>query len=270
MSTFDAESASCVCTRPHTTAARSAHTPAQDAAGVILAGGSGERFGYPQGKQFVNLLGLPMIAWSILVFDQAPSISHLVIASAKDKLDAVREVLDQLTLHKPCLFAEAGVTRQESSFAALSVVPESCTYAAVHDAARPLVDVSMVEESLRILREKPQLAGALCAAPSIDTIKVVQDGIIQSTPPRETLWCAQTPQTFRRQALLDAHKAARDAGFVGTDDGSLLEALSKPVAVVPTSRDNIKVTVPEDCALAEYLLRERLAHQALGGSYDED
>ena len=84
-----------------------------DTVAVIVAGGIGERFGYPGGKQFINLCGLPLMSWSILAFDHAPSIAHVVIACSPEKVDAVREsVLSGLKLHKPITFAASGKTRQ--------------------------------------------------------------------------------------------------------------------------------------------------------------
>ena len=105
---------------------------------------------------------------------------------------------------------------------------------------------------------EPDVAGAICAAPSVDTIKVVDaTGVIRDTPPRATLWCAQTPQVFCVDSLRAAHERAVRDGFAGTDDASLLERLGRPVAVVDPGCENLKVTRPEDLFLAEAILRER-------------
>jgi 2-C-methyl-D-erythritol 4-phosphate cytidylyltransferase len=98
--------------------------------------------------------------------------------------------------------------------------------------------------------------GALVAVPAKDTIKVVENGIIRATPPRETLWLAQTPQAFRYGIIRAAHEIAEAEGFLGTDDASLVERLGKEIHIVLGDYRNIKITTPEDLVLAEAFLKE--------------
>lgn len=230
-----------------------------DTCALIVAGGSGERFGDPRGKQFVELCGLPLMGWSILAFDRAPSVSRIVVVCAPERVAEVeRDVLSRLTLKKPVALAPSGRTRQESVRSGLAAVPRDLPLVAVHDAARPLVEVELIERAVAAVREDPTLAGAILASRSVDTLKLVEGTTIIATPDRSFYWCAQTPQVFRAQRLMAAHKSAAREEYQGTDDASLVERLGGRVRVVEAPRDNIKVTVPEDLAIAEAALGRRL------------
>lgn len=232
---------------------------AADTCAIIVAGGSGERFGDPRGKQFVDLAGLPLMSWSIMTFDRSPSIARLVVVCAPDRAAQVkRDVLSRLSLAKPVTLAPSGATRQESVRHGLDAAPRDLPLVAVHDAARPLVEVEQVEACVAAVRGDDSLAGAILAARSVDTLKLVEGDTIVATPDRSFYWAAQTPQVFRRRILLAAHKAAAHEGYQGTDDASLVERLGGRVRVVESTRDNIKVTLPEDLALAEATLERRL------------
>ncbi len=236
-----------------------------DTCAIILAGGTGERFGDPRGKQFVELCGLPLMSWSVMAFDRAPSISSLVIVCSPDKVDLVeKDVLAGLTLAKPVSFAPSGATRQDSVFSGLSVVPRDAALVAVHDSARPLIEVEAIERCCAEVRGDEALAGAICANRSIDTLKLVEGTQILATPDRSFYWAAQTPQVFRAKPLIAAYKAAFWDGFAGTDDSSLVERHGGKVRCVECSRDNIKVTLPEDLAVATATLEQRLVDEGCG------
>ena len=238
---------------------------AADTSFIIVAGGSGERFGDPRGKQFVELCGLPMLAWSIVAAESCPSVAEIVIVCAQARLSTVRDdVLSRLALTKPVTLAPSGSTRQESALSGLRAASDLLELVAVHDAARPLVDPELVERALACVRTDASLDGAILAVPCTSTLKVVSGTTIVSTPARDLYWEAQTPQVFRREALLAANRRALREGIVGTDDASLVERAGGTVAVVESTRDNIKVTLPEDLALAEAALERRLVRDGLG------
>lgn len=236
-----------------------------DTCAVIAAGGSGERFGDPRGKQFVDICGLPMVAWSLIAFDAAPSVGHIVIVCAPDK---EREMLDAtvlaVSISTPVTFAAAGSSRQDSCRNGLAAVPSDYPIVAIHDGARPLVTVETIEAAIARVRGDQGLAGAICGQPAIDTLKLVEGDTIISTPDRSMYWTAQTPQVFRTEQVRDAHERARAEGYVGTDDASLVERIGGRVAMVAAQRDNIKVTVPEDLRPVEAILSERLVTSACG------
>lgn len=245
----------CACMQREGTEASHADTCA-----IIVAGGSGERFGDPRGKQFVELAGLPLVAWSILAFDQAPSVGCMVVVCPQARIDHMRtEVLGQLELGHEVLLACGGPTRQDSVFSGLLAAPGEYSLVAIHDGARPLVETDAIERCLAMVRNNKDVDGAICASRETDTLKVVDArGRIVATPDRSQYWCAQTPQSFARRAILSAHEQALLEGYVGTDDASLVEHVGGVVRVVETSRDNIKITVPEDLAIAEATLHARM------------
>ncbi len=232
---------------------------------VIAAGGMGSRFGYERGKQYVDLCGLPLASWAILAFDRAPSVGHIVIVCPEGRVDETRqELLGPLTLSKPVSFALSGETRQASVLSGLNAMPDGFDLVAIHDAARPLISVDDIERCLATLREDPKLDGAICAFRCIDTLKLVEGENIIATPDRDFYWCAQTPQCFRVPAIVMAHRLARRDEYVGTDDASLIEHRGGRVRCVETPRDNIKVTLPEDLAVAEASMRRRLGSEGCG------
>ena len=116
----------------------------------------------------------------------------------------------------------------------------------MHDGARPLVSPEAIQHVISVVKGNIDCDGAVIAHPAIDTLKVVEDGVIMGTPDRRVFWNAQTPQVFRTGIYRRAHAAALSDGFVGTDDSSLIERLGGTVRVVEGRRDNIKLTVPED------------------------
>ncbi|MBF0912114.1 MAG: 2-C-methyl-D-erythritol 4-phosphate cytidylyltransferase [Atopobiaceae bacterium] len=239
------------------------HESKADTIAVIVAGGIGERFGYPAGKQFVSVCGLPLMSWSILAFDHSPSIAQIVIACSDEKRSAVQNsVLGSLVLHKPVLFATSGTTRQESVYNALQVVPAGYEFISVHDAVRPLIEVETIEQVIGIVRKSPKIAGAILAHRSTDTLKRVDGVTILDTPDRATLWAAQTPQVFKTRTLIEAHEVARQEGYQGTDDSSLVERLGLTVLCVESQRENVKVTYPSDLAIVEATLSRRLVEGA--------
>ena len=230
-----------------------------DTCAIVVAGGSGERFGDPRGKQFVDLCGLPLMSWSIMALDRAPSVGAIVVVCAPDRVAQVeKDVLARLSLAKPVTLAPSGATRQDSVRSGLDATPRELPLVAVHDAARPLVEVEQIEVACAAVRADDSLAGAILATRSVDTLKLVEGTTIVATPDRSFYWAAQTPQVFRRRVLLAAHKAAAHEEYQGTDDASLVERMGGRVCVVESTRDNIKITLPEDLALAEATLERRL------------
>ena len=174
---------------------------AADTCAIIVAGGSGERFGDPRGKQFVDLVGLPLMSWAVMAFDRAPSVARIVIVCAPDRAAQVeKDVLSRLSLAKPVALAPSGETRQESVRHGLEATPRDLPLVAVHDAARPLIEVEQIEDACAAVRADESLAGAILATRSVDTLKLVEGTTIVATPDRSFYWAAQTPQVFRRSA----------------------------------------------------------------------
>lgn len=228
------------------------------AAAVIVAGGSGVRFGHKGGKQLVDLAGRPMLSWSVLAFDRAPSIELTVVACPGNERDAfVSRALEPLEASNPLVVVDSGESRQASVGAALAALPSCVEIVAIHDGARPLVTAELIEAAVGALDADPRLDGVVVGHPSVDTIKVVDGENVVATPDRATLWAVQTPQVFRVGALRAARAEAEAEGLVGTDDSSLVELGGGNVRVLLGPRDNVKITVPADLVAAAALLRER-------------
>ena len=210
-------------------------------AAILVAAGTGSRFGTETPKQFLTLLGQPVIRHAARALIGAGAELQPVGEAAS--IDAALEGLP----HLPTV--PGGAVRQDSVreglLALRSHAPE---FVLVHDAARPVIPPGTVPALLAALAQYP---GAIPAAPVADTLKRVRDGTIVETVPREGLFRAQTPQAFRFDALLAAHLA----GVTGaTDDAALLEALGQTVTIVAGSESNIKLTYKEDLARLEAVM----------------
>lgn len=213
-------------------------------AALLVAAGSGTRFGADQPKQFAPLLGRPVLRWAAEALREI----HLLQPVGDPAL------LDQALTGTGALpTVPGGTTRQESVRRGLEALTSHAPdVVLVHDAARPIVPPGTITALLAALQHAP---GAIPAMPVADTLKRAVNGHIAATVPREGLFRAQTPQAFRFPLLLDLHRAAPPGA---TDDASLLEAAGHAVALVAGSDDNIKLTYPEDMVRLERILTPTL------------
>ena len=231
-------------------------------AAIILAGGTGERFGNEGGKQLVEIGGKPILTWSVEALDAVGDIGLIVIVCPAERQgEYLSKAVDPFSFATPIVVAAAGSTRQESAFSGLELVPEEFEYVVMHDGARPLISADLIAHTIATLKGNIDADGAVVAHPAIDTLKVVENGVIVGTPDRSVFWNAQTPQVFRAGIYRRAHASALSDGFVGTDDSSLIERLGGRVLVVEGKRDNIKLTVPEDYLMLVAAVRERYLKQ---------
>ena len=229
-------------------------------AAIVLAGGSGERFGRSDGKQLVKIAGKPVLTWSCEAFDAVGDVGLIVVVAPEDRREEyLANAIDPFPFVTPVVMATAGSIRQESAFSGLEQVPDDFEFVVLHDGARPLISPDLIAHTINILKGSVDADGAVVAHPSIDTLKVVENGVIVGTPDRTVFWNAQTPQVFRSGIYRRAHASALADGFVGTDDSSLIERLGGKVLVVEGKRDNIKLTVPED-----YMMLAAAVHSVFG------
>lgn len=216
-------------------------------AAIIMAGGTGDRFGREGGKQLVEIAGKPMLTWSAESFDAVGDVGLIVVVCPEERQEEyIKHAIDPFPFVTPVVVAPSGPTRQESAFSGLEYVPDEFEYVAMHDGARPLVTPALIAHTIAVVKGNPDCDGAVVAMRAVDTLKVVEDGVIAGTPDRNVFWQAQTPQVFRTGIIRRAHAAALSDGFVGTDDSSLIERLGGRVLVVQGSRDNFKLTNPDD------------------------
>jgi 2-C-methyl-D-erythritol 4-phosphate cytidylyltransferase len=222
---------------------------------LIPAAGMGKRMGASINKQYLQLKGLPIVARTISIFEQSPLIDAIYLVIPAEEIPYCREhVVAACGFRKVVEIVPGGRERQNSVMNGLNAMRQNVSdddVVLIHDGVRPLISEQLLRESIEVARNND---GALVAVPAKDTIKTVRDGIIIDTPPREMLWQAQTPQSFRFAAIYEAHRAAEQEGFMGTDDSSLVERRGGVVRVVRGDYRNIKITTPEDLVLAEAFL----------------
>ena len=214
---------------------------------IIVAAGRGERMGTVRPKAFLSLAGQPLLVRSALVFDGAPSVDGVVAVVPSEEIESARALL--APVRKLRAVVAGGSRRQDSVLEGLKQVPDGFEGTVlVHDAARPLVDVPLVE---RVVRAAAETGAALPVLGLVDTVKRVKDGRVVGTLDRTELAGAQTPQGFRYALLVEAYEAAFRDRVTVTDEAMAVERLGRPVQAVPGSPLNRKITTPEDLAWAE-------------------
>jgi 2-C-methyl-D-erythritol 4-phosphate cytidylyltransferase len=223
---------------------------------VVVASGTGSRFGRDEGKQLTELAGIPLVGHAVLALERCADVDEVVLVCHPDRVtDVSAQVVVALGLAKVSRVLPGGETRQESVAAGLGAVSEGASIIVVHDGARPLVTPDIFTRAIEALRCDAAADGVVVGHPAIDTLKSVDaHRTVTGTPDRARLWVAQTPQVFRARVLRRAHSDASASGFIGTDDASLVERAGGVVRMVEGPRHNIKVTVPEDLVFAAALL----------------
>ncbi len=221
---------------------------APDVGVVIVAAGSSLRTGDGELKQFKWIAGKPMLLHSLQLFQARADVAMVVCVVPQAHAGDPPPWIFQSDGDR-LLLSVGGRTRGESVRNGLADLPSSCRIVLVHDAARPLVPMDVVDRVVEAVRAG---TSAIAALPVVDTFKeVAADGRIARTIPREGLWRAQTPQGFPREILLRAHRAAMDGDYDATDDAALVEQIGEPVVVVRGSERAMKVTDAGDFSRAE-------------------
>jgi 2-C-methyl-D-erythritol 4-phosphate cytidylyltransferase len=222
---------------------------------LIPAAGMGKRMGAEINKQYLLLAGKPIVAHTLQVFEDAPFIDDVFVIVPEAEIPYCREhVIECYDLTKVRQIVPGGAERQHSVMNGLRAIVEAGDddVVLIHDGVRPFISPQILERAVEVALKHD---GALVAVPVKDTVKVVKDGIVKETPPREDLWLAQTPQAFRYSIIMAAHEIAAAERYLSTDDASLVEWMGKDVHVVMGEYHNIKITTPEDLVLAEAFLR---------------
>lgn len=231
---------------------------------VLLAGGSGSRMGSNCNKVLLPLHGETVISRSARAFSGV--VDGMVVVSRHEDEAAIRAVFATTNAFSgPLTFAIGGDTRQASVWSGLCALPKEVTHVLIHDGARCLVD----EDTIRRAMQSAERCGSgVAAIPAVDTIKQVdKDWRVASTPDRTALCTVQTPQAFQVELIRRAHLSAQAEGFQGTDDASLVERFGLTVQLTLGNRRNIKLTTPEDMAMAQAMLNDFPALR-VGQGYD--
>jgi len=218
---------------------------------IVVAGGTGTRFGGDVPKQFQLLGGVPVILHSLRVFQKMDCVDGIVFVAPRDWRTFCEDLTAEHGLTKVMSIVAGGANRQESVYNGLLEVKED-VIVAIHDAARPFVCEDAV---LSVITAANTHKAATLALSATDTIKAADvEGNVTQTLPRENLYTIQTPQAFCKTTLVAAHEKARDEGFLGTDDCQLMERAGISPKIVIGNANNMKITNATDLELAEYIM----------------
>ena len=212
--------------------------------------------GREEGKAFAPLLGKPLAAWTLSVFESSPEVQEIIFVVPPGQENVYqKKILFPYNISKAKIVS-GGAERQDSLWKGFRKIHIPCNIVVIHDGARPLLD----QETLKKALDAAEHDGAsVVAVPVKDTIKIGDEKkMVIKTLDRNVLWAAQTPQAYQYPIIKAALEKAKKDAFYGTDDSSLVERINLPVRIIPGSYENIKVTTPDDVIFGEIILRRRL------------
>lgn len=218
------------------------------AAAIIVAGGSGKRFGSKTPKQFLKLCAKPVFMWSIETFLTIKDFKQIILVVPQDMTAS----LSKKYLNSNFIITAGGKERFDSVKNGLSLLEKNIEFVAIHDAARPLIDK---KDIISVLKTAKKTKAAIAAEKTKDTIKTVKNGFAEMTLDRSTLWNVQTPQIFEAKLLKKAYSGKIPKNT--TDDSQLIENMNIKVAVVETKSSNFKITAQQDFEAAKNILSKR-------------
>ncbi|MED4018056.1 MULTISPECIES: 2-C-methyl-D-erythritol 4-phosphate cytidylyltransferase [Sutcliffiella] len=221
---------------------------------IIPAAGQGKRMNAGKNKQFIELQALPVMIHTLNIFEMDERCDEIILVINPNEKQLVESLLTQHKITKARKLVTGGAERQHSVYNGLQSLKDA-EIVLVHDGARPFITHNIIHRLVDVAAEK----GASVAAVRVkDTIKrVSDDGVVLETMERSSLWAIQTPQAFRVSVLEKAHEVAKEKGFIGTDEASLVEEIGIPVHIVEGDYQNIKLTTPDDILYAEAILEKQ-------------
>ncbi|SIS11829.1 2-C-methyl-D-erythritol 4-phosphate cytidylyltransferase [Peribacillus simplex] len=219
---------------------------------VIPAAGQGKRMKAGKNKLFIELSGIPIIVYTLRVFEEDPDCRGIILSINPAEKDYFNQLIAAYGLKKVKKLVMGGKERQQSVYNGLQHAGEEIIL--VHDGARPFINVGQISE---LTTAASLHGGAVIAVPVKDTIKKASNNKVVETVERSSLWAVQTPQAFRVSILKSAYEQAEADAFLGTDDASLLERINEQVVIIEGNYDNIKITTQEDLYFAEAILHKQ-------------
>jgi 2-C-methyl-D-erythritol 4-phosphate cytidylyltransferase len=232
---------------------------------LIPAAGRGRRMGSEKPKAVLPLGGIPLLTHTLKKFEACSQVDEiLALVPAGEVPLLADEIFGRAGLKKVSRILAGGPERQDSVYLGLKAIQGKADLVVIHDGARPFASPELIE---RVLSATLRYKAVVVGVPASDTIKQVSaQSRVLRTLQRSRLWVIQTPQSFEYGLIAEAHEKAREDGFCGTDDASLVERLKIPVRVIEGSRFNLKISTPEDLLLGEALLQvlERKTMRAEG------
>lgn len=219
---------------------------------IIVAGGSGSRFGSEIPKQFLLLAGKPVLANTLERFFATDPTIQLIVVLPSSEISRWKKLIQTHSIQTPHTIVEGGKSRFQSVHNGLKSIPNTNpteTLVAIHDGVRPLISPDIIERSFVVAAEK---GSAVVAVPSKDSMRILSGDTNQALD-RSLLRIIQTPQTFQFSILLNAFEHPERPDF--TDDASVVEAAGFSITLVEGNYSNLKITTPEDLKIAETLLK---------------
>ena len=219
---------------------------------IIVAAGKSERMGPNLDKAFLSLGSRPVVAWSLLAFENCTDIDQIILIVRKDQLVAAKSVAQLYGISKLRAVIPGGSRRQDSVQNGLKEMDPDTRIVVVHDGARPCVKPELISNVIKSAKRN----GCGVAATQIwDTIKYVERGMtVDHTVDRTKLWAVQTPQAFNASLLLRAYKEVEAKKVVVTDEAGAVELLGEPVRLVEWKNPNLNITTAEDLAVASVMM----------------
>jgi 2-C-methyl-D-erythritol 4-phosphate cytidylyltransferase len=215
---------------------------------VIPAGGQGLRMGSKVAKQFIELKGKPIIHHTIAVFEALDWVDKIILCVPEEEVSQVQK---EMANRAKVRVVVGGEKRQDSVYNGLKAIGKNSGFVAVHDGVRPFITEGIIKT---VYEAAKKFGAAVAAIPVNDTLKRADgERLLQENVDRENLWRMQTPQIFKTELLLEAMEKAQSESFYGTDEGSLIHFIGKPVKFILGSEFNIKITRPEDLILGEWI-----------------
>jgi len=221
---------------------------------IVLAAGRSTRMGGGN-KQFTALLDKPLLCYSLAAFEQCCVVDAIVLVRPPGYGEQAERIVNKFGFKKVVAFADGGIERQNSVWNGMEKCPANTEIVVVHDGARPLVTPALIEATIACAQAD---GTGIAATKVVDTIKeATPERTVERTVDRTKLWAVQTPQTVRFKLLREAYALVLKKHIVVTDEAAAVELIGHPVHLVEAPFLNLKVTTPNDLAIAEALLRQR-------------
>ena len=220
---------------------------------IIAAAGSSTRFG--ENKQTQKILDVPVLIHTLRAYEASDCIDEIIIVTKKEDIDLWKDQCELFSIKKVTQIIEGGNTRQESVLLGFEAIDKKAKFVAIADGARCLVTPMNIND---VCFAAYKHDAATAAHKATDTIKIARSGrFIESSPNRDTVWAAQTPQVFKANLYRAAAYTALKEGVEATDDNSLVEFISHPIYLVECGAQNIKITTKDDIIIAQSILQKR-------------
>lgn len=223
---------------------------------IIAAAGMSNRMKSKINKQFIYVNNKPILAHTLEKFERCRYIDEIIVVARENEINyCKKEIVKRYKFHKVTKIVRGGKERQDSVYNGILALDRKTDIVLSHDGARPFVKIKNIIDSIEGAAE---YGACVVGTPVKDTIKVVGcDQSISNTPRRDILWAAQTPQSFKKEIIMEAYRRAIEDNFIGTDDSVLVERLGIDVKMIMGSYENIKITTPEDIIIAESILKDK-------------